>query len=264
MTRRPGDQNTTFVQVLNSSGDKATEAVVNYKIYWFNPSSELWEVYESGLMNHVGDGIYGVSWESDNDVEGDYVFYAYSSNPKFHDSQIYHIEFDDSKSFKFRFPSRNTISSFTNDTYETIWEYYGSNAPWAGFLLLRTFGIWLHSTGAAPVNVKFRVTIDNGGGSPTGESESWEELKTDYSNYYLYLYRRVGFFYIKSYTEERPVMFGFCGKLSGDSDSVIHPSYPLHCQGIKIEMKIETVPAGMMVEVDCDFSEGQPLPDYED
>lgn len=82
----------TMVQVLDANGDKATEAVVNFKVYFFNQSTEVWEVYDSGLMEHIGDGIYNAEWEPER--LGEFTFYAYCSNPKFHQSYTYNIEKD--------------------------------------------------------------------------------------------------------------------------------------------------------------------------
>ncbi len=79
-----------MVQVLNSSGDKVTDAVVNYKVYNFNGETEVWEVFTSGLMAHMGDGIY-IAYFTPT-FQGEYTFYAYSTNPKFHEAYTYFVE----------------------------------------------------------------------------------------------------------------------------------------------------------------------------
>jgi hypothetical protein len=81
-----------MVQALNSSGDKVTDAVVNFTVYYFNLNTEVWESFDNGLMTHMGDGIYQASWQPV--TLGEYVFYAYCSNPKFHQSYTYNIEKD--------------------------------------------------------------------------------------------------------------------------------------------------------------------------
>ena len=90
MTRLVDNPINSLVQVVDSNGDKATEAIVNYKVYYYNEDDEVWEVAFSGLMTHIGDGIYQASFTPE--VTGEYTFYAYSSNPKFHESYTYYIE----------------------------------------------------------------------------------------------------------------------------------------------------------------------------
>jgi hypothetical protein len=91
MTRLVGNDINSLVQVVDSNGDKVTDAVVNYKVYFYDyDDDEVWEVAQSGLMTHIGDGLYQAEWTPN--FYGEYVFYAYSSNPKFHESYTYFIE----------------------------------------------------------------------------------------------------------------------------------------------------------------------------
>ena len=80
-----------MVQVLDNNGDKVTDAVVNYKVYFYDyDDTETWVVAESGLMIHIGDGLYQAEWTPE--FTGEYTFYAYSTNPKFHESYTYYVE----------------------------------------------------------------------------------------------------------------------------------------------------------------------------
>jgi hypothetical protein len=91
MTRLVNNSINSLVQVVDSNGDKVTDAVVNYKVYFYDyDDDEVWEVAQSGLMTHIGDGLYQAEWTPN--FYGEYVFYAYSSNPKFHESYTYFIE----------------------------------------------------------------------------------------------------------------------------------------------------------------------------
>ena len=91
MTRILGNAINSLVQVVDSNGDKVTDAVVNYKVYFYDyDDDEVWEVAASGLMTHIGDGIYKPSGLQH--FHGEYTFYAYSSNPKFHESYTYFVE----------------------------------------------------------------------------------------------------------------------------------------------------------------------------
>ena len=91
MTRLVGNDINSLVQVVDSNGDKVTDAVVNYKVYFYDyDDDEVWEVAQSGLMTHIGDGLYQAEWTPN--FYGEYVFYAYSTNPKFHESYTYFVE----------------------------------------------------------------------------------------------------------------------------------------------------------------------------
>jgi hypothetical protein len=73
------------VQVLDSSGDPATLATVLYRLY-----DETGTVVDSGAMAHVANGIFRASFTPD--VLGTWIMEAYSTNPKFHDSTSYNVE----------------------------------------------------------------------------------------------------------------------------------------------------------------------------
>lgn len=62
MTRLVDQQIDSLVQVVDSNGDKVTDAVVNFKVYRWNGDTEVWEAYDSGLMEHIGDGVYVAYW----------------------------------------------------------------------------------------------------------------------------------------------------------------------------------------------------------
>lgn len=79
-----------MVQVLDANGDKVTAATVNFIVYRFNSGTEVWEEYSSGTMQHIGNGIYTGYFTPDD--EGEFTFYAYSENPKFHDTYTYYVE----------------------------------------------------------------------------------------------------------------------------------------------------------------------------
>ena len=90
MTRERNREINSMVQVVDSNGDKVTDAIVNFKVYFYDTDISAWGVDTSGLMTHVGDGIYTANWEPH--YLGEFVFYAYCSNPKFHESYTYNIE----------------------------------------------------------------------------------------------------------------------------------------------------------------------------
>ena len=91
MTRLVSNNINSLVQVVDSNGDKVTDAVVNYKVYFYDEEdTERWIVASSGLMTHIGDGLYQAEW-TPNTV-GEYTFFAYCSNPKFNESYTYNIE----------------------------------------------------------------------------------------------------------------------------------------------------------------------------
>lgn len=90
MTRERNREINSMVQVVDANGDKVTDAIVNFKVYFYDTDINAWGVDTSGLMTHVGDGIYTANWEPH--YLGEFVFYAYCSNPKFHESYTYNIE----------------------------------------------------------------------------------------------------------------------------------------------------------------------------
>jgi len=75
----------TKVQVLDDSGDPDTGATVNYRVY-----DEADGQFTSGSMSHIAYGIYSVSWTPD--TAGEWTFYAYCSDPKFHKTFTYFVE----------------------------------------------------------------------------------------------------------------------------------------------------------------------------
>jgi uncharacterized protein YcfL len=91
MTRYVDEPINSLVQVVDSNGDKVTDAVVNYKVYWYDDDEEAFVVVDSGLMTHTGDGLYFVNWTPQD--EGEHTFYAYSTNPKFHESYTYEVKY---------------------------------------------------------------------------------------------------------------------------------------------------------------------------
>ena len=74
----------TQVQVLDGSKNAVTAATVSYIVY-----DEADASFQSGNMAHFANGIYSISWTPDND--GEWTFYAYSSNPKFKETWTYTI-----------------------------------------------------------------------------------------------------------------------------------------------------------------------------
>jgi hypothetical protein len=75
----------TKIQVLDSEGDPATEATVNYVVY-----DEADGVFNSGTMVHVANGIYTASWTPDE--AGEWTFLAYCGNPKLYTTLSYFVE----------------------------------------------------------------------------------------------------------------------------------------------------------------------------
>ena len=86
MTRYVNEQIEAKIQVLDSLGNPATSATVHYNIYDYAD-----ELVDSGLMSHVANGIYTVSFTPN--AVGEWTFEAYCSNPKFRDSRVYNVEY---------------------------------------------------------------------------------------------------------------------------------------------------------------------------
>jgi hypothetical protein len=85
VTRYENEAIETKVQVLDSNDDPATGAVVLFRIL-----DESDATIETGVMTHIIDGIFTYTWTPDE--PGEWVFEAYSTNPKFRDSRAYWIE----------------------------------------------------------------------------------------------------------------------------------------------------------------------------
>jgi hypothetical protein len=152
-----------MVQVVDSNGDKATEAVVNFKVYFLNSEEEVWEVIESGLMTHIGDGIYQASFSPDE--KGEYTFYSYSSNPKFHESYTYFVEIQQHSGATYLYgwnaDSRMPPTQGLEETIVNIANPEESNAVrgykayWLRF--------WQTNNEAATKDVTVRLEVDNSG-----------------------------------------------------------------------------------------------------
>ena len=74
------------VQVLDSDGDPAEAATVNYIVYDEGDVTG----FATGAMAHVDNGIYSVSWTPD--ATGEWTFECYSASPKFRKSYVYHVQ----------------------------------------------------------------------------------------------------------------------------------------------------------------------------
>ena len=90
MTRYAHADITSKIQVLDSAGNPANNATVNWKIY--DPSNELWD---DGTMTYItgSNGLYRQLWHPN--LAGEWIFEAYCSNPKFHQSFAYHVTYFD-------------------------------------------------------------------------------------------------------------------------------------------------------------------------
>ncbi len=75
-----GENIKTVVQVLDSNGEIITSATVQYIIYGYDAGDEQWLEYDSGTMNHVGNGVYSTVWGAPS---GFYYIYCFCVNPLF-------------------------------------------------------------------------------------------------------------------------------------------------------------------------------------
>jgi hypothetical protein len=136
LTRILGNAINSLVQVVDNNGDKVTDAVVNYKVYFYDyDDHEVWEIAESGLMTHIGDGLYQAEWTPE--FTGEYTFYAYSTNPKFHESYTYFIE-------------EPTSSGGVNCTNNEINYLQGTNEQ----------DIWLAAQAGSPPCARRKITVE--------------------------------------------------------------------------------------------------------
>lgn len=86
MVLKIDEQVETKVQVLDSNGDPANGATVNYQVY-----DEAHGVYDSGTMTEIGStGVYYVQWTPD--AAGVWMVRCYCSSPKFHKTLDYFVE----------------------------------------------------------------------------------------------------------------------------------------------------------------------------
>ncbi|GAF77522.1 unnamed protein product, partial [marine sediment metagenome] len=74
----------TKVQVINGNGDPDEGATVNYIVY-----DEADQSFDTGAMAHTANGIYTKTWTPD--AIGEWTFYGYSADPKFHKSYTYSV-----------------------------------------------------------------------------------------------------------------------------------------------------------------------------
>jgi hypothetical protein len=172
MTRLVNNSINSLVQVVDSNGDKVTDAVVNYKVYFYDyDDDEVWEIAESGLMTHIGDGLYQVEWTPE--FYGEYVFYAYSTNPKFHESYTYFIEdvgdtlgqFDFNHVTKFYdgYGHNYAMTGVVQDVWQEIQSitYHSMNVYDTEYYEVIGILMFQYNGEGAAKNIEVRITIDD-------------------------------------------------------------------------------------------------------
>lgn len=109
----------TKVQVLDSEGDPAAGATVNYIVY-----DEADASFATGTMSHIANGLYTAQWTPD--AAGEWTFEAYSSNPKFRKSFVFWIETASAAVTKFGWKLYNTLTDTrappTQNVYHEVFD----------------------------------------------------------------------------------------------------------------------------------------------
>jgi hypothetical protein len=226
MTRLVNNQINSMVQVMNSSGDKVTEAIVNYKVYRSNDDEEVWESFDSGLMEHIGDGIYTVSWTPDK--TGEFTFYAYSTNPKFHESYTYYVENNEANGgFAFYGNTNFNAAPPTQDlTVPLIDQLNG----FKGYF----FRFWQSNNENADKQIEIDLQTDNSSGTYLGTCPSGHMMYLYYDQWY-----GMWKFYDQDDAEGPPFMMG---PTMYDSTNKILVTNPIECKHFKADIRFGDSP----------------------
>ena len=226
-----------MVQVVDANGDKATEAVVNFKVYYYNEEDEVWEVAYSGLMNHIGDGIFSAGFNPQ--VEGEHTFYAYSTNPKFHESYTYYVENQEANG-GFAFYGNTSFNATPPTQGETIPLINQLNG-FKGYF----FRFWQTNAGATDKVISFDLQTDNSGGTYDFSCPSGHMM-------YLYYDQFYGMW--KAYDQDAaggpPYMMG---PTMYDAANKILVTNPIECKHFRIDMRFAD-PPGLSQIVQVYFS----------
>jgi hypothetical protein len=161
----------SIVQVVDSNGDKVTDAVVNYKVYRWNDDTEVWEAYDSGLMEHIGDGLYVAYWQPE--MSGEHSFYAYCSNPKFHETYTYFIEDIEQTLGNFNFNHVTKFYNGYNHNYamtgitQDVWQevqratYFSMNVYDPEYYEIIGILMFQYNSEGAAKDIEVRITVDD-------------------------------------------------------------------------------------------------------
>ena len=241
MTRLVNSQINSMVQVVDSNGDKATEAIVNFKVYHYDGEDEEWEIVESGLMTHIGDGIFQASFSPEQ--TGEYTFYAYSTNPKFHESYTYFVENQE---------ANGGAAFYGNVNYNASPPTQGELVElgtWLNGFKGYFFRFWQSNTEAAAKTITFNLQNDNSGGDYQASCPSGHMM-------YLYWDQFYGMF--KIYDQDAaggpPYMMG---PTMYDNSNKVLVTNPLECKKFIIKVTFED-PAGtnQILQVYFSLAEG--------
>jgi len=166
VTRLVDQQIDSLVQVVDSNGDKVTDAVVNFKVYRWNGDTEVWEAYDSGLMEHIGDGVYVAYWLPE--WSGEHSFYVYCSNPKFHETYTYYIEDNPSTGvpitrFYNGYNHNYAMTNVVQDEWQTIQtgSYFNMNVYDHEYIELIGILMFQYNQEGTAKDIEVRLTVDD-------------------------------------------------------------------------------------------------------
>ena len=231
MTRLVNDYINCMVQVVDSNGDKATEAIVNYKVYYFNEEDEVWQVAFSGLMTHIGDGIYQAGFSPE--YAGEHTFYAYSSNPKFHESYTYYVETQEANGgFAFYGNTNFNASPPTQDLTVALIDQLNG---FKGYF----FRFWQSNVENAAKQIEIDLQTDNASGTYSGSCPSGHMMYLYYDQWY-----GMWKFYDQDDAEGPPYMMG---PTMYDSTNKILVTNPIECKHFKADIRFADSPGTTQV-----------------
>lgn len=236
MTRIINNPIETKVQVLDSAGDPANSATVNFKVF-DNSDSQV----DSGTMTFIADGIYTCTWTPT--AAGEWTVETESTNPKFAKSFTYFVEEGTTKVWK-----RQAILQFQQNN-PTQNQYYAV-CNLSGGLKIKYIAVLQTNNENATKNLGATIVID--GISTYGLSAaafSSGEAKFLYPNYN----NSIGF---KTYvTPFAPPMLS-----SDQSVDVMACADCEECHTLVIQLKIEDAPGtNQVLEVYIEYQKIEAL-----
>ena len=233
MARILNKQIETKIQVLDSEGDPATGATVNYVV-----RDEADSVFDTGTMSHIANGIFTASWTPD--AVGEWTVECYSSNPKFRKSFVYNVEPIANPCSKFKKEDYEN-TSVSADTYYTVFEGYDVEPLHLDVRQL--------NDESAMKSLQLRITIDDvviTGGNGTAPSASDHYVCMMLPFMFDYGFDMPGPYGLQmSLTDAYP--FGFLGVIDSGNGAyqMIIPVKPHY---FKIEAKVVTIGTNQKIQ----------------
>lgn len=218
MTRLVNNSINSLVQVVDSNGDKVTDAIVNYKVYFYDyDETETWIVATSGLMTHIGDGLYQAEWTPQ--FTGEYTFYAYSTNPKFHESYTYFVEAASTKVWV----EQEAINSYLNPPVQNEWV---TLLDAAGGVKVDTVIFYQLNDETGQKNIEFRIYPNDG-------ADKGFSVGINHNDFFIVSLQQSNSNWTCSQQSINPRFFG-----RTYSSGVLIVSIPFECRDILIQYRI--------------------------